>query len=92
MHVGKVTKTSAVLSRRAIPVGTLIRSDRCTDDEWARALAAIDSCGELMGYAKEVAAAVEGLVQEVENERSDLERFRRMAERVTTKEESEACR
>jgi hypothetical protein len=91
MHVGKVTKTSAVLSRCAIPVGTLIRSDRCTDDQWARALAAIDVSGELMRCAKEVSAAVEGLVQEVENERIDVARFSRLADRETVEEESEVC-
>ena len=91
MHVGKVTKTSAVLSRCAIPVGTLIRSERCTDDQWARALAAIDISDDLMSCAKEVSAAVEGLVQEVENERIDLARFRRMADRETVEEESEVC-
>lgn len=91
MHVGKVTKTSAVLSRCSIPVGTLIRSERCTDDQWARALAAIDISDDLMSCAKEVSAAVEGLVQEVENERIDLARFRRMAERETVEEESEVC-
>ena len=91
MHVGKVTKTSAVLSRSAIPVGTLIRSDSCTDDQWARALAAIDVSDDLMSCAKEVSAAVEGLVQEVENERIDVARFRRLADRETVEEESEVC-
>lgn len=89
MRVFKVTKTSAVLSRSGILIGTLARSERCTDDEWARALAAIDVSGDLMSCAKEVSAAVERLVQEVENERSDVARFRRLAVRVTTEEESE---
>jgi hypothetical protein len=56
-----------------------MRSDRCTDDEWARALAAIDVSDELMKYAKEVTAAAEGLAYEVEHQCGDIERFRGLA-------------